>query len=159
MHTPTAPSATTQSTPPPGPRKSPPARAPKRSPPSTPGSARSRSEAPVLTLGLPTATAIATVALAAPGCSPPTLAAAGAQAPAGLPRAPPSRLRPARARIPRASSRICSPAPPRPLYSSNMASRLDSTISCPETGVQREPRPQPSGRIRRVNRDPGQLIE
>lgn len=52
--------------------------------------------------------------------------------------APPSRLRPARARLPRASSRVCSPAPPRPLYSSNMASRLDSTITCPGTGVQRE---------------------
>lgn len=72
--------------------------------------------------------------------------------------APPSRLRPARARLPRASSRICSPAPPRPLYSSNMASRLDSTISCPRTGVQREPRPRPRGRTRRVNRDPDQLI-
>lgn len=72
--------------------------------------------------------------------------------------APPSRLRPARARLPRASSRICSPAPPRPLYSSNMASRLDSTISCPGTGVQREPQPQSSRRTRRGNRDPDQLI-
>lgn len=72
--------------------------------------------------------------------------------------APPSRLRPARTRLPRASSRICSPAPPRPLYSSNMASRLDSTISCPGTGVQREPRPQPCGQMRRVNHAPGQLV-
>lgn len=72
--------------------------------------------------------------------------------------APPSRLRPARTRLPRASSRICSPAPPRPLYSSNMASRLDSTISCPGTGVQRDSRPQPSGQMRRVNHAPGQLV-
>lgn len=70
-----------------GSRKSPPARAPKRSPPGAPGSARWGSEAPALTLGLPTATAIATATPAAPGCSPPTEAAAGAPVPSGLPRA------------------------------------------------------------------------
>lgn len=88
-----------------GPRKSPPARAPKRSPPGAPGSARWGSEAPALTLGLPTATAIATAARVAPDCSPPTqaaaAAAAGAPVPAGLPRAslaaaPCSRPAPAR---------------------------------------------------------------
>lgn len=68
-------------------RKSPPACAPKRSPLGTPGTARWGSEAPVLTLGLPTATAIATAAPAAPDCSLPTQAAASALAPAGLPRA------------------------------------------------------------------------
>jgi hypothetical protein len=60
---------------------------------------------PALTDGLPTATAIvaaaAAAAPAAPGCSPPTLAAASARAPAGLPRAflaaaPCSRPTPAR---------------------------------------------------------------
>lgn len=73
--------------PPSGSRKSPPARSPKRSPPGAPGSARWGSEAPALTLGLPTATAIATAAPAAPGCSPPTQAAAGSPVPADLPRA------------------------------------------------------------------------
>lgn len=85
-HTHSQAAAATVRSPHPGPPYSPPAPARKQGLPSAGGAAGEGSEAPALTDGLPTATAIAAAAPApaAPGCSPPTLAAP--PAPARLPR-------------------------------------------------------------------------